>query len=64
VRRGSPYLDVLAEEEARLREEKFGRLSRGWMIGSAEYRQALQKDFEAIDAELGRAHMLGTGAIA
>ena len=41
------YLALLAEEDAKLRKERFGRLSRGWMIGSDEFREALQNDLEA-----------------
>ncbi len=46
-RRYVAYLGVLAEEDAKRREERFGRLSRGWMIGSDEFRDALKKDFAA-----------------
>ncbi|HEX2854004.1 MAG TPA: transposase [Opitutaceae bacterium] len=49
-RRYLGYLAVLAEEESRLREEKFSRLSRGWAIGSKEFRTGLKKDL----AEEGR----------
>ncbi len=37
------YLGVLSEADAARREEKFGRLSRGWAIGSAEFQQELQQ---------------------
>lgn len=37
------YLGVISEEEAKLRDEKFGRLSRRWTIGSPEFRAALKK---------------------
>lgn len=40
------YLGLLAEEDSKRREERFGRLSRGWMIGSEEFRAALQNDLE------------------
>lgn len=43
-RRYRDYLGVLAEEEARRRGEKFGRLSRGWVIGSPKFQAALKKD--------------------
>ena len=36
------YLGVLAEEDARRREERFGRLSRGWAVGSAEFKTGLR----------------------
>ncbi|HWA85000.1 MAG TPA: transposase [Opitutus sp.] len=41
-RRYVDYLGVLAEEDAKLREERFGRLSRGWAIGSAEFKADLK----------------------
>jgi REP element-mobilizing transposase RayT len=38
------YLGVLAEEDARRHEHKFGRLSRGWAIGSAEFQRDLERE--------------------
>jgi len=38
------YLGVLAEEDARRREDEFGRLSRGWAIGSAEFQHDLERE--------------------
>ena len=38
------YLGVLAEEDARRREHKFGRLSRGWAIGSAVFQRDLERE--------------------
>jgi REP element-mobilizing transposase RayT len=49
-RRYVDYLGVLAEEDAARREAQFGRLSRGWAIGSAEFKQQLKKEFPAPDA--------------
>ena len=46
-RRYVDYLGVMAEEDAKLREERFGRLSRGWAIGSAEFKADLRKEFAA-----------------
>ncbi len=46
-RRYVDYLGVVAEEETKLREERFGRLSRGWAIGSAEFKADLRKEFTA-----------------
>ena len=57
------YLAFLAEEDAKLREERFGRLSRGWMVGSKEFKQALQKDLADQGAELEKAQLLGTGPV-
>jgi putative transposase len=38
------YLGVLAEEEGKMREKRFGRLSRGWVIGSKEFRTELKTE--------------------
>jgi hypothetical protein len=43
-RRYLAYLGVLAEEEVQLREARFGRLSRGWVIGSAAFKAELKKE--------------------
>jgi putative transposase len=53
------YLEVVAEEEGRLRDKKFGRLSRGWVIGSREFRQELQKELKEADAARERFELLG-----
>lgn len=46
------YLGVMAEEERRLREKKFGRLSRGWVVGSREFKSGLKKELaERVGAE-------------
>ena len=46
-RRYADYFGVMAEEDTKLREERFGRLSRGWAIGSAEFKADLRKEFTA-----------------
>jgi putative transposase len=56
-RRYLDYLAVLAEEEGRQREEKFGRLSRGWVVGSKEFRAGLKKELMATGRD--RAELLG-----
>jgi len=38
------YLLVLAEEDAKRREKRFGRLSRGWAIGSKEFKVELKTE--------------------
>ena len=38
------YLGVLAEEDAKLREKRFSRLSRGWAIGSKDFRFELKAE--------------------
>jgi len=58
------YLGFLAEEDAKRREERFGRLSRGWMVGSRAFKQGLQRDLVKQGAELEKAQLLGTGMVA
>jgi putative transposase len=59
-RKYGEYLAFLAEEDAKLQEEKFGRLSRGWMLGSEEFKQALQKDLAKLGGDLEKVRLLGT----
>ncbi|MEO6567512.1 MAG: transposase [Opitutaceae bacterium] len=63
-RRYLNYLDVVAEEEVKLREAKFGRLSRGWVIGSEEFKSDLKKELAAQGANLDRLLALGTDGTA
>lgn len=58
-RRYLAYLEVQAEAEGKLREEKFGRLSRGWMVGSAEFKAGLRKELAARGAQLDRLALAG-----
>jgi len=58
------YLALLAEEEPKKRDERFGRLSRGWVVGSTEFKQALRKDLRKKGAELERASLAGPEAAA
>ena len=57
------YLGFLAEEDAKLREERFGRLSRGWMVGSPEFKQALQKDLAKLGGDLEKVRLLGGDSV-
>ncbi|HVT28245.1 MAG TPA: hypothetical protein VHE81_09555, partial [Lacipirellulaceae bacterium] len=63
-RRYVSYLGVLAEEDQQRREERYGRLSRGWMIGSAEFRDGLQQQLVKQMKTLERVEWAGanTGA--
>ncbi len=54
-RRYAAYLEVIAEEEGKLREAKFGRLSRGWVIGSPAFKLDLKKDLAEHAGRLVRA---------
>jgi putative transposase len=38
------YLALVAEEDTKLREKQFGRFSRGWAIGSAQFKADLRKE--------------------
>ena len=53
------YLAVLAEEDAKRRDEKFGRFSRGWMIGSAGFKADLKKELTAKGVGKERLELLG-----
>jgi hypothetical protein len=53
------YLAVRAEEDARRREEKFGWLSRGWAIGSAEFRADLKQELVQLGAGQDGFELLG-----
>jgi REP element-mobilizing transposase RayT len=58
-RRYVTYLGVLAEEEARLRNDRFSRLSRGWVVGSAEFKAAMKKELVEGGAARDRFALLG-----
>lgn len=58
-RRYVAYLDVLAEEDTKRRDEKFSRLSRGWMIGSAEFKAELKTELVAKGTGKERFELLG-----
>lgn len=53
------YLGVLAEEEAAMRSQRWGRLSRGWMIGSKEFRGELREHLKALSSRGERFDLLG-----
>jgi len=55
-RRYVKYLAVVAEESPKQREEKFGKLSRGWAIGTVEFKTELK---EALAAEAGTESRFG-----
>src|SRR5690606_13765855 len=58
-RRYVAYLGVLGEEEAKRRGDRFGRLSRGWIIGSAEFKAAMKKELAEGGAARERFALLG-----
>ena len=53
------YLRFLAEEDAARQGEQYGRLSRGWAIGSEEFRRDLQKELAPQAAGLDSFKLLG-----
>ncbi len=53
------YLEVLAEEDAGRREDKFGRLSRGWAIGSPAFKLGLKKEMQGASLAGNRFELLG-----
>jgi putative transposase len=53
------YLGVLAEEAGARREEKFARLSRGWAVGSAEFKASLRQQLAAGHDGRERFELLG-----
>lgn len=63
-RRYAAYLGVLAEESPKKREEKFGRLSRGWMVGSDAFKEVLKKHLAKHGAATERFELLGGGRAA
>lgn len=53
------YLGVLAEEEGKLRDQKFGRLSRGWALGSRQFQADLKTQLSEHGAARERFALLG-----
>ena len=45
-------LAAMAAEHPRKRDEKFGGLSNAWVVGSAEFKQALRKDLALLGVNL------------
>jgi len=56
------YLVTLAEEDPKERERKFGSMSRGWAVGTKEFRQGLIEDLRQRGADLAEAARLGESA--
>lgn len=47
-RRYIDYLALLDEEDQRRRDDRYGRLSRGWLIGSDEFRDQMRQQYAAV----------------
>ena len=58
-RRYHDYLGVLAEEDVKRRDGKFGRLSRGWAIGTGEFKAGLKKELSAGAGDRANIELLG-----
>lgn len=58
-RRYRAYLGVLAEEDAKRRDAKFGRLSRGWLVGSDAFKAGLKQKLFGQGVGQGRFELLG-----
>ncbi len=53
------YLGLLAEEDVRRREERYGRLSRGWMVGSDAFKQELRQQYAGLTGQQARFELAG-----
>lgn len=63
-RRYVDYLGVLAKEDVQRRQGKFGRLSRGWAIGSARFKADLKKEMQENGSAAERFELLGVDSLA
>ncbi len=58
-RRYVGWLALMDEDDPKKRKERQQKLSRGWCVGSTEYRNALRKDLAKRGVHLEKAEMLG-----
>ena len=58
-RKYGEYLCFLDEAEPTKRNERFGKLSRGWALGTAEFKQGLIAELKQRGAQLEKATLLG-----
>jgi REP element-mobilizing transposase RayT len=58
-RKYGEYLGFLDEAEPTKRQERYGKLSRGWALGTAEFKQGLIADLEQRGARLEKATLHG-----
>ena len=58
-RKYGEYLGFLDEAEPTKRNERYGKLSRGWALGSAEFKQSLIADLKQRGAQLEQATLPG-----
>jgi putative transposase len=63
-RRYVDYLGLLAQEDPKEREEKFGKLSRGWAVGTAEFKAELRTKIAAQAGAANRFELLGADGAA
>lgn len=58
------YLALVAEEKPKKREEKFGKLSRGWAIGSVDFKTELKESLAEMVGTESRFELLGADGAA
>lgn len=58
------YLGLLAEQDGKQREERFGRLSRGWAVGTAEFKAELKQAIAKQSGAPSRFELLGADGAA
>lgn len=63
-RRYAAYLALLAEENARKREERYGPLSRGWAVGSEDFKRELKQQYGTATQTIARFGLLGSDRVA
>lgn len=57
------YLAFLAEDDGSLRAERFGRLSRGWAVGSKDFKNALKAELTNQAGDLADVRLLGADPV-
>jgi putative transposase len=63
-RRYVDYLGLVAQEDPKKRDEKFGKLSRGWAVGTAEFKAELKRALSAQPGATSRFELLGADGAA
>jgi REP element-mobilizing transposase RayT len=57
------YLAFLSEDDVKLRENRLGKLSRGWVVGSTEFEQGLRKNLMKLGRDWKQVRLLGGGLV-
>lgn len=58
------YLGLLAEADPKKREERYGQLSRGWCVGTTEFRKSLRQELREQGADLAAQRLAGVDQVA